>query len=79
VETAAFFLHLPFGLPAPRVDHAPVFVYIVLGLLIAVIVVLLRLTTSVGEGASPDTVLLRYPPHHVCTSGFGPFGGFTHL
>lgn len=79
VEMIGLFLRLPFEFSGPRADHAPMIVYIVLGLIIAVIVVALRLTMSIGEGASPDTVLLRYPPDYRWTDGFGPSGGFTRF
>lgn len=60
-------------------NHAPVWVFVLLGAVIAVLALILYFANSVGGGEKDywygDPTRKQYLQH----PGYGPFGGFTNL
>jgi hypothetical protein len=81
---AEYFRSSALVLPGTNPNRAPMWVFALLGAVIAIAALVLYFTTSVGGGeqdylyADPTNDYFG-SPGTAWTAGYGPFGGFTRL
>jgi len=62
-----------------HLNHAPVWVFVVLVSVIGLVAVVLYFTTSTGGGEKDHFYGDPSRQFHLPRNGYGPFGGFPHL
>ena len=69
----------PFAVSVLYGDHAPLWVFLLLGLVIGIMVLALYLSASVGGGEKDYWCGDRSRPHYLNYPSYGPFGGFSQF
>ncbi len=60
-------------------NHAPIWVFVLIGGIIGVVAFVLYFATGIGGGDKDHWYGDPSRQHYLQHPGYGPFGGFTHL